>query len=85
LFTNYVVNGATAYEGRLAVRARTGGSTAVQDIDNINVQYGVGDFPPAGGVSLALLPVSKYGTNGVGTTLSDYRDDPAGTNILQFV
>lgn len=82
LFTDYIINGVTMYEGRIAIAARTGGSNAAQDIDNINVQYGMGDFPPAGGVSLALLPVSKYGTSGVGTTLSDYRDDPAGTNIF---
>ncbi|MCX7872576.1 MAG: CotH kinase family protein, partial [Verrucomicrobiae bacterium] len=82
LFTNYVINGASPYEGRVAFRARTGDLYAHQDIDNINVQYGTGSFPPAGGISVALLPVSKYGTTGKGSTLSDYLDTPDGTNIF---
>ena len=82
LFTNYVINGVTAYEGRVAFRARTGGAMAAQDIDNVNVQYGTGSFPPSGGLSVALLPVSKYGSTGAGSTLSDYLDTPDGTNIF---
>ncbi|MGC8887388.1 MAG: immunoglobulin domain-containing protein [Verrucomicrobiia bacterium] len=82
LYTNYVINGVTPYEGRVAFRARTGGAYAHQDIDNVNVQYGVGQFPAAAGLSVALLPVMRYGTNGVGTGLSDYLDTPDGTNIF---
>ncbi|HON08097.1 MAG TPA: CotH kinase family protein, partial [Verrucomicrobiota bacterium] len=80
LFTDYVINGVTPYEGRVAFGARTGGSVATQDIDNVNVQYGM--VQQSGGLSFVLLPVSKYGTTGIGTTLSDYKDTPICSNIF---
>ena len=75
LFKDFVINNAVAYQGRVAFGARTGGSVATHDIDNVDVQYFT-EIPDAGGLSLVLLPASRFGASGPGSTLSDYPDLP---------
>lgn len=76
LFNNFQIAGVNPYEMRLAICARTGGENAAQDIDNVNVEFGV--VPPApGGLSLALLPTAVFGATGAGTTLAHYTNEPA--------
>lgn len=82
LFNNYPLNGVTSYEGRVAFRARTGGANATHDIDNVNVQYGVGAFPDSAGLSMVLLPTSLFGSNGIGSTLSTYTNLPEAPGLF---
>lgn len=82
VFNDIVVTGASAYRGRPAFCARTGGSWADQDIDNVSVQYLLNDPAPAGGLSMLLLPVSTYGTSGAGTRTNDFLDLPAVSNVF---
>ena len=82
LYDRFLIPGVTPFNGRVAIGARTGGSSAAQDIDNVNVQYGNSLFPPPAGFSLAWLPASRFGTSGAGTTLSNYTDLPALTNTF---
>lgn len=82
LFDRFVIPGVAAYNGRVAIGARTGGSYANQDIDNVNVQFAHSVFPAPGGFSLALLPAATYGATGQGTTLANYLDLPALSNTF---
>ncbi len=81
LFSDLAIAGATAYRGRAAFAARTGGAFANHDIDNVNIQY-IASLPQSGGISMQLLPAAVFGTTGGGTTLSNFTDVPAATNIL---
>ncbi len=83
LVQNLQINGVPPYEGRAAFGARTGGQWASHDIDNLNIQYST-DTGAAAGVSLALLPVNRFGNAGVGSTLAHYTDAPLVTNGLSM-
>ncbi len=87
LFNDYVINGVTPYRGRAGFCARTGGSFADQDIDNLSVEYLTQAPATPGGLSLLLLPDAAFGTTGAGTTTSDYLDAPdlANTFALDFL
>ena len=82
LYNDFVIAGAAAYRGRAGFCARTGGANANQNIDNVSVQYSSSDLPPAGGLSMQLLPTSTFGTSGTGTTLSQFTDEPAASNVF---
>ncbi|MCI0748296.1 MAG: CotH kinase family protein [Verrucomicrobia subdivision 3 bacterium] len=74
VFDNVVIPGVAAYLNRVAFGARTGGAAAAHDVDNINVQYLNVGAP--GGLSIALLPTSRFGASGTGSSLSDFADQP---------
>ncbi|MBN2507567.1 MAG: lamin tail domain-containing protein, partial [Verrucomicrobia bacterium] len=76
LYSDYVINGVSPYRGRAAICARTGGAWAYQDVDNFDIQYFAQLIPPAGGLSLALLPSDTFGASGAGTDTGDYLDLP---------
>jgi hypothetical protein len=75
LFDNFVINGVAAFEGRVALGARTGGANATHDFDNLNVQY-FNEIPPEGGLAMVWLPTATFGAAGPGSTLTDYVDLP---------
>ncbi len=81
LFDEYQLSGLGMFENRLAFGARTGGSSAVQDLDNIHVEY-LNDLVPAGGLSMLLLPVNQFGASGAGSTLSDFVGQPRLSHVF---
>jgi hypothetical protein len=80
LYDNYAIPGVAPFNGRVAFGARTGGANAAQDLDNVNVQYL--NLSAPGGLSLLLLPAAAFGTNGPGSTLTNYLDAPTLTNAF---
>ncbi|HWI56647.1 MAG TPA: hypothetical protein VNZ22_05440, partial [Bacillota bacterium] len=81
VFQNALLPGAAAYQGRAAIGARTGGSWAAHDLDNVSVRFGANAAAGAG-LSLLVLPASQFGAAGPGTTLASFTDWPLLTNTL---
>ncbi|HWH71182.1 MAG TPA: CotH kinase family protein, partial [Candidatus Sulfotelmatobacter sp.] len=81
VFQNARLPGAAAYQGRVAIGARTGGSWAAHDLDNVSVRFGANAAAGAG-LSLLVLPASQFGAAGPGTTLASFTDWPLLTNTL---
>ena len=81
LFNDFVINGVNPFESRVAFGARTGGETALQDLDNVDIQY-YNLAPASAGLSLVMLPVANFGATGAGSTTNHYLDLPNRTNVF---
>jgi hypothetical protein len=81
LFANVLIAGVTPYRCRTCFGARTGGSYAAHDLDNVNIQF-LSDPATRAGLSILLLPVDSFGATGPGTTLATFTDEPRVANTI---